>query len=145
MIASTASAKAMSVAVGMAQPGRRRRRRASTRGRSRAGTTTPPTAAATGTAAGRVAQVARDELALELEPGDEEEDGEQAVGRPGAQREVQVQRLGPDAGVAQLQVGVAPREFAQTRAIVAPASSRAPPTVSLRSTSAMRAVSGHEP
>ena len=40
----------------------------------------------------RLAQVAGDELALELEARDEEEDRQQAVGRPGAERQVQVQR-----------------------------------------------------
>jgi hypothetical protein len=33
----------------------------------------------------RVAEVAGDELALELQPGDEEEDGQQPVGGPGAE------------------------------------------------------------
>ena len=40
----------------------------------------------------RGAQRADHELALELEPGDEEEDGEQAVGRPRLQGQVEVQR-----------------------------------------------------
>ena len=97
MTASTARAKAMSVAVGMAQP-----------------PSTSPDAVAEaagdgeedqgrhGHAAhrggdrqrrlGRVAQVADHELALELEPGDEEEDREQAVGGPLLEGEVQVQR-----------------------------------------------------
>jgi hypothetical protein len=44
-------------------------------------------------------EVAADELALEFEPGDEEEDGQQPVGRPGAQRQVQVQGSRADPGV----------------------------------------------
>ena len=91
MTASTASAKAMSVAVGIAQPrggvalGARARAPSATK--TRAGTTTPPTAADDrDRGLGRRAQVADEELALELEPGDEEEDGEQAVGRPSARR-----------------------------------------------------------
>ncbi len=52
-----------------------------------------------------IAQVARDELALELDAGDEEEDGEESVGRPVLEREVQAEGggadvEGPDAGVA---------------------------------------------
>ena len=50
----------------------------------------------------RFAQVAGDELPLELQPGDEEEDREQAVGGPGAQRQVQVQGRRADAGVAEV-------------------------------------------
>ena len=57
----------------------------------------------------RVAQVAGDELALELQSGDEEEDRQQPVGRPGAQGQVQVQRRRADAGVAQGLVAGAPR------------------------------------
>ena len=45
----------------------------------------------------RIAQVAGDELPLELQPGDEEEDRQQPVGGPGAQRQVQVQRGRADA------------------------------------------------
>ena len=56
----------------------------------------------------RVAQVAGDELPLELQPGDEEEDRQQAVGRPGAQRQVQVQRARPDREVPQAGVGAGP-------------------------------------
>jgi hypothetical protein len=59
----------------------------------------------------RVAEVAGDELALELQAGDEEEDRQQAVGRPGAQRQVQVQpeEVGrADDGVAERLVGTRP-------------------------------------
>ena len=76
---------------------------------STAGTIIPPTAAATGTDGPlRVPQVAGDELALELQPGDEEEDRQQPVGRPGRQRQVQVQRRRPDLGVEQREVAVRP-------------------------------------
>ena len=112
MTASTARAKAMSVAVGIAHP-----RRASPSPPSRvtvatktsAGTMTPPIAATTGTTAfaGR-AQVADEELALELQPGDEEEDGEQAVARPVADGEVEVAPLDADHGVAHGEVGIRP-------------------------------------
>ena len=70
--------------------------------KTRAGTATPPTAAAIGTTAVRgIAQVARDELALELEAGQEEEDRQQPVGRPVSDAEVQVQGLDADLEVAQ--------------------------------------------
>ncbi|CAM5670054.1 hypothetical protein SAVIM40S_01406 [Streptomyces avidinii] len=42
-----------------------------------------------------IAQITRDELALELDAGDEEEDGEEAVGRPVLEREVQPRDAGP--------------------------------------------------
>ena len=57
----------------------------------------------------RVAQVAGHELALQLQTGDEEEDGQQPVGRPGAEAQVEVQRLRPDDEVAQVVVGRRPR------------------------------------
>ena len=102
MMASTASAKAMSVAVGIAQPSeravgaegdehvdQRRHHHAADRGQDREGRPL------------RVAQVAGHELPLELEPDDEEEDRQQAVGGPGAQAEVEVQRRRADGEVAQ--------------------------------------------
>ena len=55
----------------------------------------------------RVAQVAGDELTLQLEAGDEEEDGQQTVGSPRAEGQVEVQRLRADPGVTQRRVGVA--------------------------------------
>ena len=58
---------------------------------------------------GARAQVPDEELALELEPGDEEEDRQQAVGRPVPHGEPQVAPLRPEVGVAQRRVGVAPR------------------------------------
>jgi hypothetical protein len=89
--ASTATAKAMSVAVGIAQP-----RIAPSPAlwvnatKMTAGSTIPPTAAAIGSAApAGVSQVPGDELALEFQA-DDEEDGQQPVGRPAAQRQVQV-------------------------------------------------------
>ena len=104
----------MSVAVGMAQPGQHVTRAAAqttaTATKNRAGTATPQTAAAIGSAAlRRVGQVAGHELALELDPGDEEEDREQAVGRPRPEGEVEVQRVRADDGVAQRGVGVRAR------------------------------------
>ena len=44
----------------------------------------------------RVAQIARDELALEFQPDDEEEDRQQPVGRPLRNAQVQMQRLGAE-------------------------------------------------
>jgi hypothetical protein len=49
----------------------------------------------------RVPQVTGDELALELQADDEEEDRQQAVRRPGGQREVQMERRRTDPQVAQ--------------------------------------------
>ena len=57
----------------------------------------------------RLAQVPGDELALELEARDEEEDRQEPVGGPGAERQVQVQRRGSDPGVAQGRVAARPR------------------------------------
>jgi hypothetical protein len=48
----------------------------------------------------RVAQVTGDEFALELDAGDEEEDGEEAVGGPVLDREVQAEGGGADVEVA---------------------------------------------
>ena len=75
-----------------------------------AGRATPQTAAAIGQRGlAPVGEVAGDELALELDAGDEEEDGEQAVGRPGAEREVEVQGGGPTTVSRRVGVAVAPR------------------------------------
>ncbi len=57
----------------------------------------------------QAAQAAQDELVLELEAGDEEEHREQAVGRPHRQRQVEVQRRGPDHDLGQGVVALAPR------------------------------------
>src|SRR5699024_10899164 len=54
-------------------------------------------------------QLAVDQLALELEPDDEEEDREQAVRRPLREREIEMQRRGPDDDPAEPAVRVAPR------------------------------------
>ena len=104
-----ATAKAMSVAVGIAQP---------------CIAAESPRFQAAKTAAGDehsahrgddrqrrppdVAEVACDELALELQPGDEEEDREQAVGRPGGQGQVQVQGARPDHEVTEVVVRLRP-------------------------------------
>ena len=113
MTASTASAKAMSVAVGMAHPRRASPSAPSARTtptKTSAGMMTPPTAAVTGTAAlATCAQLTDEELALELEPGDEEEDGEQTVRRPVPERQPQLAPLRPDVGALQGLVGLAPR------------------------------------
>ena len=101
MTARTASAKAMSVAVGTAQPSvdpppmtvdqgvdERGHGHAADRGDHGEG--------------GRlgVAQLTGDQLALELDARDEEEDGEQPVGGPVLDREVEAEGGGPDVEVA---------------------------------------------
>ena len=109
--ASTASAKAMSVAMGMPQPvsepsaidrvdgheDARRHDHAADRCSRRDH---------------RLADLrerAEDELVLELEPDDEEEHRQQAVGRPDSQREVEVQRDWADLEVHEGEVRVGPR------------------------------------
>ena len=84
----------------------------------------------------RVAQVAGDELALELQPGDEEEDRQQPVGGPGRPASGPgAAPPGPTVGVPQRGVAGAQGEFAQTSATSAPRRAAAtPPTVSLRRT-----------
>ena len=57
----------------------------------------------------RVAQLADDELALELDAGDEEEDGQQPVGSPRLQVEVEVQGRGSHHEVPQVVVRSRPR------------------------------------
>ncbi len=77
-----ASANAMSVAAGTAQPSRLSVPRLTVT-KIRAGTATPQQAATTGTAASAGPPQGPDQqLALELEPGDEEEERERSVGRP---------------------------------------------------------------
>ena len=84
--ASTPTANAMSVAIGIAQPSSPSPPTLMATNRS-AGTTMPPTAATAGSAARlAVAQLAGDQLALDLEPDDEEEDGHQRVVDPVHQR-----------------------------------------------------------
>jgi hypothetical protein len=56
-----------------------------------------------------------------------------------------VQCGGSDLGVEQLEIAVNQREFARISASTVPASSRAPPTVSLRNTAAMRPPSDDDP
>ena len=83
--ASTASAKAMSVAAGIAQPPERRRRaRHGVDGEvDAAGVSTPASGRDDGTSASAgLRSEPTSELALELQPGDVEEQRERAVGRP---------------------------------------------------------------
>ena len=54
-------------------------------------------------------------------PATRKKSAEQAVGRPRPEAEVEVQRVRADDGVTQRDVGVLPREFAQTRAATAAA------------------------
>ena len=106
-MARTASAKAMSVATGMAQPWPAPGEPQATTTNTSAGATMPHTAATTGRAASRaVPQGPDDELALELQAGDEEEDGQQPVARPVLEADVQAQRLGADLGVQERLVGL---------------------------------------
>jgi hypothetical protein len=56
-----------------------------------------------------ITQIARHELALELQPRDEEEDRQQPVGRPGGEGQVEVQCCGPDAQPGEVGVRGAPR------------------------------------
>ena len=58
---------------------------------------------------GRGAQVADEELALELQPRHEEEDRQQAVAGPVADGELEVAPLDAEHGVAQGEVGIGPR------------------------------------
>ena len=110
MTASTASAKAMSVAVGTAQPSREPPpvdvdQRVDERGHGHA--------AQRGDHGQRgglgVAQLPGDQLALELDAGDEEEDGEQPVGRPVLDGQVEAERGGAEVEVADGLVAVAER------------------------------------
>jgi hypothetical protein len=55
-----------------------------------------------------IPEVTGDELPLQLQPGDEEEDREQSVGGPRAQREAQVQGRRADPGVPERGVGIGP-------------------------------------
>ena len=112
MTASTASAKAMSVAVGMRPAGRGRRGahgddRADVdeRGHGHAARARRRRGAA---AFGAVAQVAGDELALELDPRDEEEDREQAVGGPVPRERSRCSAAGPTTESREGVVAVAP-------------------------------------
>jgi hypothetical protein len=82
---------------------------------------------------GAVGKVAADELPFELDSRDEEEEGEQAVGRPLPEGEIQVQGGGgTDAGVPQAVYAVCHGEFAQARATTVAPSRSMPPTVSVR-------------
>ena len=93
-----------------------------------------------------VAQLARDQFALELDAGDEEEDREQPVGRPVRHGQVQAERRGAEVEVADARrscrcsAGCSPRSARRRR----PASSSTPPTVSVRSASATKFRSGRE-
>ena len=107
----------------------------------------PPMAAAIGSAARRgVAQVARDELALELQADDEEEDRQQPVGRPRRDAQMQMQRLRADREFRHRAVASATTASSPTPARRrGRGSSSMPPTVSLRRISVNRCVSDHEP
>ena len=94
--ARTATAKAMSVAVGIAQP-RAVPSPALIATNSSAGSSMPPTAAATGSAARRGSRSSpATNSRLSSRPGHEEEDRQQAVGGPCAQAQVEVQCSGAD-------------------------------------------------
>ena len=95
--ASTPIAKAMSVAAGSAQPAVSPLPAVIARNSS-AGSATPPAAAIAGRSAARaVAQLAGDQLALDLQPDDEEEHRHQPVVDPMTQVQVQAGEI--DAGV----------------------------------------------
>ena len=147
MTARTASAKAMSVAVGIAQPcsAPPPRVRVDEHEQDRRARHAPEGGDDWQCRSSRVAQVAGDELALELQSGHEEEDRQQPVAGPRAQRQVQVQRLGTDGGVAQSRVGVGPRRVGPHQGDRGRASSRAPPTVSRRSSAVTRETSSQLP
>ena len=108
MTASTARANAMSVAVGIAQPDRRRAAGRSLRGRAARAPPCHRPPRRPGGPRGGVAQVARDELALQLQPGDEEEDREQPVGGPVLNVRSRCSAGGPDPPLRERRVGVAP-------------------------------------
>ena len=110
--ASTARANAMSVAIGTAQPSmfsgwpastliadvdRRGHHHAADGGRDRQG------------CAARITQIPGDELALEFEPDDEEEDGQQSVGGPRRDAELQMQCVRPDFELRHRAVRLRPR------------------------------------
>ena len=126
--ARTASAKAMSVAIGTAQPSGLppRPRRRPGRGRRARPCRTPRRARAGPRSAG-VAQLTDDQLTLELDPGDQEEDGQQPVGGPVPDRQVQAERGDPEVEVAYPLVRLAPRACSPT-----PAPPRPPPAAPAR-------------
>ena len=111
--ASTASANAMSVAVGIAQPAQRitlRAQEGDGHGIHEGGEGDAAQGGGDGQRGlGRRAELADEELALELEAGDEEEEREQAVGGPLAEGQVEVQRVRSERGVAQARVCRVPR------------------------------------
>ena len=97
--ASTPSANAMSVATGIAHAPSSRGRAARDGERDERGHDHAADGGEDRQRGGAaVGQFADDQLALELEPGDEEEDGQQPVRGPVAERQVQVQPLRPDRG-----------------------------------------------
>ena len=57
---------------------------------------------------GRLRESAQDEFVLELEPGDEEEHGEQSIGSPGAQTQVEPERFWAYLEVDEICIGVTP-------------------------------------
>ena len=59
----------------------------------------------------RIAQIAGDELALELQSDDEEEDRQEAVGRPRRDAQPQMQRFGAERELRHRLIGVRPRRI----------------------------------
>ena len=59
----------------------------------------------------RIAEISGDEFPFEFEADDKEEDGEQPVGRPGRQTQVEMQpqRVRPHGRLTQRRVGIGPR------------------------------------
>ena len=58
-----------------------------------------------------VPQAPGDELVFQLQPDDEEEDGEQPVGRPGGQRQIEVETFRSDNSAGKALVTGAPRRI----------------------------------
>ena len=98
MTASTASANAMSVAVGRPSPERTAAGDADQRVDERRDGHAAERGDDGERGGGGGPQLAGDELALEFDAGDEEEDGEQSVGRPVRDGQVQPERRGAEDG-----------------------------------------------
>jgi hypothetical protein len=96
----TATAKAMSVAAGIAQPSGSPGVEVDDHVDERRHDDTADGSGDRHDGGAHVAELAGDELLFQLETDDEEEDREQPVGRPGPDAEVQVQTLGPEGEIA---------------------------------------------
>ena len=146
--ASTASAKAMSVAIGTAHPSRFSGWPATRLMAMKiaAGKIMPPTAAAIGSAAraGSRRSPATNSR-LSSTPTTKKKIASRPSAAHVAERQIQVQRLGADGELRQRLVGADHGEFAQTSAAAAANSSSTPPTVSLRRISEKRLASAQEP